>query len=196
MQVEKSRSKRTWRKFLLCAVGSFTIFCLCISSSRADQSTEICGALIVSRHSFAGDLCLFVPSSENGTKVQIRSCPGGGSSPHLGFLWRARRTVDGAWLITSLLTRDERRIEVQRAGKDNGSSVIIWGPAAPLFDKQQIWSFLPVQNGFRIIGLDSGKCLNVPLGRSPLNQESLQIFRCDDTRNNEWTIRPVLSSCS
>jgi hypothetical protein len=195
MRAANSHLKRKLRAKLLSAAAFLTVCCFSVSPSTADQYTEICGALIVSRYLSSGYLCLFVPNSQNGTKVQIRSCPSPGSSPNLGFLWRAKRTVDGAWLITSLLSRDERRIEVERAGKDNGSAVIIWAPAAALFDKQQIWSFLPVQSGFKIVGLDSGKCLNVPLGRVPVNQQSLQIYQCEDAANNEWTLRPILNAC-
>jgi hypothetical protein len=164
---------------------------LCAIGVCADQppTTVVGSAMIVSRQAFPGGLCLFVPSAENGTAVAVRACPSGTAAVDPGFLWRARRTVDGAWWITSARTREERRIEVQHAGKENHARILIWGPAAPLFDKQQIWSFLPVDDGFRIVGLDSGKCLNVPLGRRPLNEEEVQLYDCEAAPNSTWTVR-------
>ena len=95
-------------------------------------------------------------------------------------------------------------MEVADYKKDDGAAIRMWGRNTGVGDwyRNQTWDFFTPNSplsGVMIISVDSGKCLNVPLGRAPLDQEVLQLFTCSRTpddrwgaRNDTWRIETVL----
>lgn len=89
-------------------------------------------------------------------------------------------------------------MEVADFNKNDGATIQIWGANAGNGFRSQTWDFFPVTNslnganGVMIISVDSGKCLNVPLGRNRLDQEVAQLFTCARVPNDTWRVEPVL----
>lgn len=172
----------------------FLIGCMASGASAQSDQTLECGARIVSnmRTEDGARLCLFAEDTGNGARVAIRRC---GSQP--GFLWRIiRRDGGGLHILAASRADEERRMEVADFNKNNGGRIQMW--SANIYGagyRSQTWDFFPVAGGGSlIISVDSGKCLNIPLGTgSPLDQLFLQQFTCTRVANDTWTVEPVLT---
>ena len=183
----------------LSLVGIFLAMAVINSVAQSDRTLE-CGARIVSRQPFGGGrLCLFVSDTRDRTRVSLRPCTQETSDP--GFLWKIVRRDGGGLHIISAMSGQERRMEVADYSKVNGGTIQMWGPNASDGYRNQTWDFFPVDPentgvlSFLIINVDSGKCLNVPLGRNRLDQEFLQQFTCERRPNDIWIVEPVQRGC-
>jgi len=167
----------------------------------AQSDTLECGARIVSNQPLSngsGDrICLFVDGTGDRARVVLRGCSV--KTADLRFLWRIiRHDGGGLYIRPAAAERADRRMEVADFNKSDGAAIQIWGANAGNGYRSQTWDLFPVTNpftgvnGFMIISVDSGKCLNVPLGRSPLDQEVAQLFTCARALNDTWRIEPVL----
>lgn len=167
----------------------------CAAPAALAQSTLQCGARIVSsmRTPDGAPLCLFVEDTSNGQRVAIRRC---GGRP--GFLWRInRRDGGGLHIIAASQGTEEKRMDVEGWGKHDGARIHMWSPNwHGVGYRNQTWDFFPSTrgDGFQIISVDSGKCLNIPLGTgTPVDQLFLQQFTCSNAVNDTWRIEPVLT---
>lgn len=167
-------------------------FAACVSPAALAQSTLECGARIVStmRTADGAKLCLTTEETNNGARVAVRRC---GNRP--GFLWKIVRRDGGGVHIIPASNGEERRMDVEGFSKNNHARIQIWSPNwhGQGF-RNQTWDFFPAGDGtnFLIISVDSGKCLNIPLGTgTPLDQLFLQQFTCSRAANDTWTIEPV-----
>ncbi|HLM56577.1 MAG TPA: RICIN domain-containing protein [Pyrinomonadaceae bacterium] len=171
----------------------------CAAPAALAQSTLQCGARIVSnmRTPDGAPLCLFAMDSNNGSRVAVRRC---GNLP--GFLWKiTRRDGGGLHILTAIQGSEARRMDVQDFGKHDGARIHLWSPNVHgIGYRNQTWDFFPSNRGdgsFHIISVDSGKCLNIPLGTgTPLDQLFLQQFACSHAINDTWRIQPVERGCS
>jgi hypothetical protein len=160
------------------------------ADALAQRRVMECGARIVSQQPFGGQrLCLFVPDTSDRTRVALRPCTQQTSDP--GFLWKIVRRDGGGLYITSATSGQERRMEVADFSKVNGGNIQIWGPNAGDAYRSQTWDFFPTGSGSLIVGVDSGLCLAVPLGRSRLDQEVAIQFVCSAAQNFLWNVEPV-----
>ena len=167
----------------------------CAAPAALAQTTLQCGARIVSsmRTPDGAPLCLFAMDSNNGSRVAVRRC---GNLP--GFLWRVvRRDGGGLHISTAIQGSEERRMDVQDFSKNNGARIHLWSPNIyGAGYRNQTWDFFPSNrgDGDLIISVDSGKCLNIPLGTgTPLDQLFLQQFTCSHAVNDTWRIQPVVT---
>jgi hypothetical protein len=148
------------------------------------------GARIVSRQTYQGArLCLALVDTTDRSRVGLRPCTE--QTADQAFLWKITRRAGGGVYITAASRAEERRMEVADFGTGNGALVQIWGPNALEGYRPQAWDFFPVAGGVMIVNINSGKCLNVPLGRNPLDQELVQQFTCARAANDTWVIEPV-----
>lgn len=124
--------------------------------------------------------------------MAVRRC---GEGP--GFLWKViRRDGGGLFILAATPNRDQqRRMEVAAWGKRDHDPIQIWGPNLGGWDRSQIWDFVPVGNGFLIMSVDSDKCLNIPLGANPVDQEFLQQYTCARHANDTWRLERRLLEC-
>jgi hypothetical protein len=156
----------------------------------AQRRVMECGARIVSQQPFGNErLCLFVPDTQDRTKVALRPCTPATSDP--GFLWKIIRRDGGGLYITSATSGQERRMEVADYNKRNGGAIQMWGPNEGNGYRSQTWDFFPVGTNAMIVGVDSGLCMAVPLGSNRLDQEFLIQFNCSTARNFLWQVEPV-----
>ena len=93
--------------------------------------------------------------------------------------------------VISVTSAQERRLEVADFNSNDGARIQIWGPNVADGYRSQTWDFLPVKDSAMIVNVHSGKCLNIPIGRNPLNQEFLQQFTCSGAPNDTWRLEPV-----
>jgi hypothetical protein len=156
----------------------------------AQRRVMECGARIVSQQPFGNQrLCLFVPDTQDRTKVALRPCTQETSDP--GFLWKIVRRDGGGLYIMSATSGQERRMEVADYSKYNEGSIQIWGPNIGDAYRNQTWDFFPVGTSSLIVGVDSGLCMAVPLGRNRLDQEFLIQYTCSGAPNFRWQVEPV-----
>lgn len=179
---------------LTLAAALLTGFCESNAFAQSERVLE-CGARIVSNQPFGGTggdrLCLFVQTTNDRERVALRPCTM--ETARQNFLWKiVRRDGGGLFIISAMDIDRERRMEVADFGKDNGAAIQIWGANVGNGYRSQTWDFFPATNGVMIISVDSGKCLNVPLGRNRLDQEVLQQFTCERRPNDTWQIESVL----
>ena len=162
------------------------------SAQTGSAPTEY-GARIVSRQTYNGQrLCLSLVDTSDRARVGLRPCTE--QTTDQAFLWRIRLRDGGGAYITAASRSDERRMEVADFSRGNGGVVQIWGPNVADGYKSQAWDFFPVAGGaVMIVNVNSGKCLNVPLGRNPLDQEFVQQYSCARAANDTWVIEPVLT---
>ena len=148
------------------------------------------GARIVSRQTYQGRrLCLALVDTTDRSRVGLRPCTE--QTADQAFLWKITRRDGGGVYITAASRGEDRRMEVADFNRFDGGVVQIWGPNALDGYRSQAWDFFPAAGGIMIVNINSGKCLNVPMGRNPLDQELVQQFTCARAANDTWIIEPV-----
>ena len=148
------------------------------------------GARIVSKQPYQGGrLCLALVDTTDRSRVGLRPCTE--QTADQAFLWKITRRDGGGVYITAASRGEERRMEVADFNRSDGGVVQIWGPNALDGYRSQAWDFFPAAGGIMIVNINSGKCLNVPMGRNPLDQELVQQFTCARAANDTWIIEPV-----
>jgi hypothetical protein len=164
-----------------------------VGSAWAQPGVTECGARIYSAQPFAGgQLCLYTSSTEDRARLLLRPCAADES--RYEFLWRITRHDGGGVNILSLLNGAKKRMEVADFNKADGGTIQMWGENFGNGYRSQTWDFVPVPGGNLIVNVDSGKCLAVPLGRNPLDQEVPIQYTCSRATNFVWTVQSRLQS--
>jgi len=189
MNISK-RSTLANRTRLAPLVIAFLLTSLSVNVFAQSGRVMECGARIVSQQPFGKQrLCLFVPDTQDRTRIALRPCAQDTSDP--GFLWKIVRRDGGGLYITSATSGQERRMEVADFSKTNGGAIQMWGANIGDAYRSQTWDFFPVGGSAQIIGIDSGLCMAVPLGRNRLDQEFLIQYVCSRASNFMWQVEPV-----
>jgi hypothetical protein len=182
-------TKKSILRFLL--VGVFVA--VPVASAWAQAGVTECGARIYSAQPFAGgQLCLYTSSTEDRARLLLRPCTADES--RYEFLWRITRRDGGGVNILSLLNGAKKRMEVADFSRADGGTIQMWGENFGDGYRSQTWDFVPVPGGNLIVNVDSGKCLAVPLGRNPLDQEVPIQYTCSRASNFVWMVQSRLQS--
>ena len=185
-----SRITRTCElRFLLAVI----FIAVPVASSSAQPGVTECGARIFSAQPFdGGQLCLYTSSTEDRARLLLRPCAADES--RYEFLWRITRRDGGGVNVLSLLNGAKKRMEVADFSRVDGGTIQMWGENFGNGYRSQTWDFVPVPGGNLIVNVDSGKCLAVPLGRNPLDQEVPIQYTCSRATNFVWTVQSRLQS--
>ncbi|WP_137937698.1 RICIN domain-containing protein [Chitinivorax sp. B] len=110
----------------------------------------------------------------NGAKVQQWSCNTNGAANQR---WKFTPTDNGFYKITTQQAA-HLAMDVANWGTSNGSPVQLWNYGG---GNNQQWKPVELGNGhYKLIGRDSGKCLDVPAA-SKANGVQLQLYDCNGT---------------
>ena len=176
-------------RFLLVAI----FIAVLVTSASAQPGVTECGARIYSAQPFAGgQLCLYTSSTEDRARLLLRPC--GADESRYEYLWKINRRDGGGVNILSLLNGAKKRMEVADFNKGDGATIQMWGENFGDGYRSQTWDFVPVPGGNLIVNVDSGKCLAVPLGRNPLDQEVPIQYTCSRATNFVWLVQSRLQS--
>jgi hypothetical protein len=182
-------TKKSILRFLLVVV----FVAVPVASAWAQAGVTECGARIYSAQPFAGgQLCLYTSSTEDRARLLLRPCTADES--RYEFLWRITRRDGGGVNILSLLNGAKKRMEVADFSRADGGTIQMWGENFGDGYRSQTWDFVPVPGGNLIVNVDSGKCLAVPLGRNPLDQEVPIQYTCSRASNFVWMVQSRLQS--
>jgi hypothetical protein len=117
----------------------------------------------------------------NGTAVQQWACGNQQSNQE----WQFQPTDSGFFKVVSRGAPAEAW-DVTNVGTTNGSLIQLWQFGG---GTNQQWQPVSLGNGmFKFVGRGSGRCLDVP-GASTANGVHLQIFDCNGTGAQAWTLR-------
>ena len=157
------------------------------TSTPPPNSANRVGA-IISLHS---DKCMQIrgESLVNGKGVEQRSCA---AKLAVAQRWELRYYGDGLYQIVS--SRSGKCLDVHKNATDDGNRNGAWVQqyeCMGLYQKNQLWRLNPIEGGYQIISVNSGKCLDLDIARSPTDGTQIQQWECygPQQRNQIWKIQ-------